>query len=199
METYYTVYKITNKISGKTYIGSHKTADLDDGYMGSGKYLNYAIRKHGIENFTKEVLFVFTTPEEMYAKEAELVNEDYLAEGNTYNLKVGGFGGFDYLNDSGRNIYPNHKERAKENLALGNLFKRALYDSKVEGYNKNPKHCEHCSEKITYKQTVQHREDQGYFCSRSCSAKANNRKRYDAGWRMPEEAKKKISRSLKGQ
>lgn len=91
---YYTVYKIINKITGKLYIGAHQTENLDDGYMGSGKYLIRSIHKHGLENFDKDILYVFFTPEEMYAKEAEIVNEDFLAEENTYNLRKGGMGGW---------------------------------------------------------------------------------------------------------
>ena len=90
---YYTVYKITNQTNGKIYIGAHKTKDLNDSYMGSGKYIKSAIEKHTIENFKKEILFVFDNSKEMYAKEAEIVNANFLTEENTYNLKLGGFGG----------------------------------------------------------------------------------------------------------
>lgn len=127
---YYTIYKVTNKINGKIYIGSHKTEDLNDNYMVSGKYLKYAQEKHGIDNFTREILFVFDTPELVHAKEAELVNEEFIAESNTYNLKVGGFGGFDYINKNKLNSYPNRLEKDLEKLKLA--------QSALEELNKDP-------------------------------------------------------------
>jgi hypothetical protein len=98
---FYLIYKITNTLSSKFYIGTHKTKNKNDGYMGSGKYLNRAYKKYGIENFTKEILFEFDNPVEMFAKEVEIVDDDFLMNENTYNLKRGGFGGFDYINESG--------------------------------------------------------------------------------------------------
>lgn len=97
---FYTIYKTTNLINGKVYIGKHKTKNPNDNYLGSGKDFNHAKELHGVENFKKEVLFVFSTEEEMDAKEAELVNWDFVKEDDNYNLCPGGKGGWGFINEN---------------------------------------------------------------------------------------------------
>ena len=140
---FYIVYKTTNQVNGKFYIGTHKTVDLNDDYLGSGKYLKHAIQKYGVENFKKEILFVFDNPEDMFAKEAEIVTEDFLSENNTYNLKKGGFGGFDYLNSKGYNN-PTHN---KQHMSMMEKQRKQYYPKGVFfGKNHNNKTKEKISE-----------------------------------------------------
>lgn len=94
----YTVYKTTNLINGKYYIGVHKTSNPYDDYIGSGKYLKRAIEKYGRENFTKEIIDIFETPEEAFELESQLVTFELIESKESYNLKEGGQGGFDYCN-----------------------------------------------------------------------------------------------------
>ena len=95
---YYFIYKTTNKINGKYYIGMHKTDDLEDGYLGSGTYFSKALEKCGKENFEREILEYCNSDEEMYNAEARYITEDVVNDKKSYNLKLGGFGGWDYVN-----------------------------------------------------------------------------------------------------
>jgi group I intron endonuclease len=83
------VYRITNTVNGKIYIGCHQAVDVEDGYMGSGLALLRAQRKYGIDKFVREILFDCSSKEEMYAKEYELVEFGP----HSYNLMRGGYGG----------------------------------------------------------------------------------------------------------
>jgi hypothetical protein len=126
---FYTIYKITNKINGKYYIGKHQTTNLDDGYMGSGKHLKRAIAKYGTDNFTKELLHIYDNEADMNATEKKLV----VISEETYNLCEGGKGGFGYINSVGKNFYNNHTNVAIENLAKG---KEALQEYYASGKHK---------------------------------------------------------------
>ena len=98
----YIVYKTTNIINNKIYIGIHKTKNPNDEYIGSGIMLKRAIGKYGIENFKKENLFIFNSAELMFDKEAEIVDRVFLESENTYNIALGGRGSWDYANKSDR-------------------------------------------------------------------------------------------------
>lgn len=95
---FYTVYKTTNLVNGKIYVGLHVTKDLDDDYLGSGKQIQAAIKKYGRANFKREYIKICETPEEMYNLEAEIVNEDFVKSSNTYNMKTGGTGSWWHVN-----------------------------------------------------------------------------------------------------
>jgi len=95
---HYYLYEIKNNINGKIYVGVHKTKVLDDGYMGSGKIIKRAVEKHGIENFSKTILETFESSELMFAREKEIVTDEFLKREDVYNLRRGGYGGFDFLN-----------------------------------------------------------------------------------------------------
>lgn len=74
------------------------TDNKDDGYMGSGLRIRRAIEEYGIENFEKTILFECASVDEMNAKEAEIVNEDFIARDDVYNIKLGGDGGWNEIN-----------------------------------------------------------------------------------------------------
>ena len=104
---YFTIYKITNNINKKYYIGKHITNDPYDGYMGSGKAILRAIKKYGKENFTKEILYFCVDENEMNLIEEHVVNPD---DKMSYNMNAGGKGGWHYINNNNITNLPEHLE-----------------------------------------------------------------------------------------
>lgn len=124
----FVVYKHTNKVNGKVYIG--QTCNLSERWRCSGK--NYfssikffnAIKKYGWDNFTHEVLYDNLNQEAADRIEKELI-EQYDSINNGYNLKEGGARGklskesLRKMGDSVRRGFKEHPERGiKIGLAL---------------------------------------------------------------------------------
>lgn len=97
---FYYLYKITNKINNKIYIGVHKTKNMNDGYMGSGKALLSAFELYGKDNFEKNIIAEYNSEEELFAAEASIVNEDFVKREDTYNISLGGCGGWSFVNST---------------------------------------------------------------------------------------------------
>lgn len=90
---YHFIYKTTNQINGKYYVGMHSTNELNDGYIGSGTLLWHSIKYHGRENFKMEILEFLPNRKELIQREKDLVNDNLLNEPMCMNLRYGGVGG----------------------------------------------------------------------------------------------------------
>lgn len=88
------IYKTTNLINNKIYVGQHKYSKkgIDPNYIGSGKLLLEAVKKYGLDNFYCEIIDICQTEKELEEKELYWIKElksttDY----NNYNISDGGF------------------------------------------------------------------------------------------------------------
>lgn len=95
MGKHFIIYKTTNLLNGRYYIGMHEAACVDDGYLGSGRRIKAEIKKYGRENFKREIIKELGTRQEMIEAEAMLVTEDLRQDPLCLNLKNGGSGGQD--------------------------------------------------------------------------------------------------------
>lgn len=84
------VYKTTNLVTGKFYVGKDEKNNPE--YLGSGKILKIAINKYGVENFKKEILETCVTRDDLNKREKYWINE-LSATTIGYNITEGGTGG----------------------------------------------------------------------------------------------------------
>ena len=122
---FYIVYKLTNKINNKIYVGAHQTKDINDSYMGSGKHISRALKKYGKENFKKEVIKIYDNPKDMYLKEASIVNKEFVENPKTYNLIEGGNGGWNHIGKD-------HHTHSKEHMSRMQKLSLEKRDKKKE-------------------------------------------------------------------
>lgn len=93
------IYKTTNLVNGKFYIGKDK--GNNNWYLGSGKLLLYAIKKYGKENFKKEILESCSDVSHMREREIYWIEfYDATNKDIAYNIQPGGDGGDNYSNMS---------------------------------------------------------------------------------------------------
>jgi len=83
------VYKTTNKINGKIYIGFD--TNNNPNYLGSGVAIKKAIRKYGKENFIKETIEYCDTKNQLTEKEIYWIKFYNSTDRKIgYNISIGG-------------------------------------------------------------------------------------------------------------
>lgn len=187
----YYIYRITNKVNGKTYIGQHKYKDLNDGYMGSGVLLARAKKKYGIENFIKEILYSNIQYKETaddvevfaIAKERALGKAEYnIADGG------GGVDGYKHSEESKQRISESNKGKKLSKEHIRKMSER-MKGKKLSEETKN-KMSERMKGNI-YRKGIPHSEETKNKISESLKGK-------NIGKKLSDETKKKMSESRKG-
>lgn len=116
---HFIIYETTCKINGKKYRGAHVCENLNDTYLGSGILLKKAIAKYGFDSFERVILKECSSIKEMFECEAKFVDHDWVSRRDTYNLKIGGEGGWDYINKNG--IRWTNEKRKAWSIKFGNM------------------------------------------------------------------------------
>ena len=154
----YYIYEITNNINGKKYIGKRVTKkDINkDDYMGSGLLLEKAKLKYGIENFSKQILEICNSKEQLSEREIyyiSLVN----APKNPmyYNIASGGEGVNTYIGKTIEEL-EEIKRKIQENRKFNGHTeetKAKISEKKIKNYckEKHPLYGKHHSEETKRK------------------------------------------------
>lgn len=124
------IYKITNKINGKIYVGQHKAETFDNRYWGSGSNLHEAKMEYGIDNFTREILVWCETLQELNQQEMFWIEHLQCRNPDIgYNIQPGG------TQIRGYEQPPEVRRRLSEK-AKGRPLGFWIHDDKSEKYHK---------------------------------------------------------------
>lgn len=158
---YMYVYKTTNLINGKIYIGKSTRTDQYwiETYMGSGVYIQKAFKKYGKENFKKEILEWADTEEALAVLETQ-----YIHSYNSTKPAIGYNATDDSSNGmSGTTWY--HNPETNETIRT----KTSMPSPWIKG-QKEPIVYEHICKQC--KSEFQSRRTYSQYCGYSCSTKS---------------------------
>ena len=189
------VYKTTNLINGKIYIGQHKSKTFDPTYYGSGKILCKAVSKYGKDNFKIDILDWCDTQSKINATERYWIK--YYNSNNRdigYNITTGGEGWSGvHHSEMTRKKISNSKKGCHPNrdYKITDATKFKISNTLKEYYktHKNPRYGVHLSEETKEKLR---QANLGKTYSDEVKAK-HKRPAWNKGIPMTDEAKKHLS------
>lgn len=130
------IYKITNLINNKIYIGKDTTSDPN--YFGSGLLINRSFKKYGKENFTKEVIDITDDCDELSKKEIYWISHYKSTDRKIgYNIAPGGDGGDTLSNHPDLDLI--REKISKNNPKTGKTYEEAFGLEKAKIYKENLK------------------------------------------------------------
>ena len=92
IDVWHLLYRTECLITGKFYIGVHSTANIDDGYLGSGVILKSSLRKHGRSRHKRTILRICESREQVLDFEVQEVSM-HLDDPLCMNIARGGLAG----------------------------------------------------------------------------------------------------------
>lgn len=194
------IYKTTNLVNGKQYIGRDKYNNPN--YFGSGRLLKKAVRKYGKENFKKEILEVCCSFEHMVEREEYWLNH-YDAGNNKmfYNMHNNGAGGMGVSGEKHYMYGKHHTEERKRKWSESRKGeKNGMYG---KGYllkgEKNYWYGKHLPEEVRKKISESRQGEKNHNYGKKYSDELKNKIRLSlTGRKFSEEHKKNISEGSKG-
>jgi group I intron endonuclease len=181
------IYKITNKLNGKIYIG--KSVNNNSDYFGSGVSITQALKKYGKDFFEKEILECCNSIEELNEQEKFWIKKHNSTNKNLgYNVSEGGDGGNTRQGFSKSEIddYKN-----KMSYSMLNSEKYLEFVKKIKG-KKRPEHSKKL--KQLYESGKMRPWNKGIKTSDETKLKISEKNK---GKKLSDDAKKKISESKK--
>lgn len=190
------IYKTTNLINNKIYIGQHKAEKFEPSYKGSGKIFQEALSKYGKNNFKVELIEFCNSSDQ-----ADIREKYWIAFYNSTNLEIG----YNILKGGQRGSFTGcvHNEDSKSKMRESHIGKEFSEEHKRNiSINKTGTHyIEGTGEKISKSLKEKYLKEKrvglhtGYPLSAETKKKISE---WHSGRKLSEETKKKMSESRIG-